>query len=229
MKCLLSVSLAALTIVGGFAARNAAQSPALQKGVSVQMAVTHHALPMAEADNEDAWVVAVTAGGDLYFGAEAMTPDQLAEWMRTHPRSREANLYIKADARVSSANLEKVLEIGHAMGFDAPVLLTAQVEPKTPGTMLPPKGLVVLLDAPSDANAIVVSIGRRQNSSTLSVNNTEISADALPRTLQQLIQNSGNHVVMVKADGAVPFGDLAYVIDVCRSVGASAALPKAQL
>ena len=204
------------------------QSPALRRGVSVQMAATRNASPMAEADKDDAWVVAITADGGTFFGADPMTPDELAEWMRSHPRRREANLYIKADTRAHFADVEKVLEIGRAMGFEAPVLLTSQVGPKTPGIMVPPKGLEVLVGAQSNANSIVVRIGRAQDSSTLRVNNQEISAAALQGTLQELLQSS-DHVVIVKADGAVPFGDFAYVVDVCRSVGAKTAVPLAQL
>lgn len=229
MNRMLLVCLIAATFTITIALPSGAQAPALRKGVSVQMAPTRNASPMAEADNDDAWVVAVTAGGDLYLGAEAMTPDQLAEWMRSHPRSREANLYIKADARASFANVEKVLDIGHAMGFDAPVLLTSQVEPKTPGIMVPPKGLAVSVDAPANANSIVVRIARSQDSSTVSVNNEETSPAALQGTVRGLIQNTTDHVVIVRADGAVPFRDFINVVDICISVGAKTVVPTPQI
>ncbi len=53
----------------------------LQKGVSVQMAVTSNATPMPEADNPDAWIVTITSDGSLYLG--------------THPVSPPDNLYYR--------------------------------------------------------------------------------------------------------------------------------------
>lgn len=229
MNRMLLVCLIAATFTITVTLPSQAQAPALRKGVSVQMASTRNASPMAEADNDDAWVVAISAGGDLYLGTEAMTPDQLAEWMRSHPRSRESNLYIKADARASFANVEKVLDIGRVMGFDAPVLLTSQVEPKTPGIMVPPKGLAVSVDAPATGNSIVVRIARSQDSSTVSVNNEETSLAALQGTVRGLIQNATGHVVIVRADGAVPFRDFINVVDICTSVGAKTIVPTPQI
>src|ERR1051325_11138023 len=136
--------LALLFAVLGFAPVTS-QAQQLQKGVSVQMAPTRSAAPMPAADNLDAWVVTITADGSLYFGADPMTADELTDWMKSHPRNREAKLYIKADARSPFAAVDKVLEIGRTMGFETPVLLTSQGEPTQPGTMVPPKGLEVLV------------------------------------------------------------------------------------
>ena len=229
MNRMLLVCLIAATFTITVTLPSRAQAPALRKGVSVQMASTRNASPMAEADNDDAWVVAISAGGDLYLGAEAMTPDQLAEWMRSHPRSREANLYIKADARASFANVAKVLDIGRTVGLDAPVLLTSQIEPKTPGIMVPPKGLAVSVDAPANANATVVRIARSQDSSTVSVNNEETSLAALQGTVRGLIQNTTDHVVIVRADGVVSFRDFINVVDICTSVGGKTVVPTPQI
>src|SRR6266568_1495684 len=115
----------------------------MQRGVSVQMPVTSHATSMPEADQNDAWVVAVTADGSLYLGADAMTPEGLADWMKTHPRNREAKLYIKADARAPFASVGQVLEVGRRALFETPVLLTSKREPIAVGTVAPPNGLEV--------------------------------------------------------------------------------------
>ena len=225
MNRLLHVCLIAVT----FATVARSQTPALRKGVSVQMAMTRNASPMPDADNEDAWIVTVAADGQLYFGADPMTPDELAEWMKSHPRNREARLYIKADARASFGSVNKVLGLARAMGFETPVLLTAQSEHNPPGTMVAPKGEDVLVDTPPNPSPIVVRISRAENSSELSVNNQEVSAQALQRALKQLIQNNGDRVVVVKAEGTVPFGDFSYVVDVSRSLAATVVVPTAQL
>ena len=89
MKCLRYMSLIAGVAVGAIAPQTLAQSPALQKGVSVQMAITNNATPMPEADKKDAWIVAVTAPGQLYFGTDAVSAEQLSEEMKAHPRNHQ--------------------------------------------------------------------------------------------------------------------------------------------
>jgi len=226
MKHVLAVSLIALMFAAVVPCASA-QSPELRKGISVRMAVTRNASPMPEADNEDAWVVTVAADGSLYFGADPMTPDELADWMKTHPHNREAKLYVKADARAPFANVKKAVELGREAGFAAPVLLTAQKESHPPGTMVAPEGLPVLLEAPPGASSIVVEIGSGEGSSSLKVNHDEISPDALPSTLSRLLQNQNPRVVTVKADGRIPFDDFAHVVDLCSAMGAKVSLATA--
>ena len=109
MKYLRLVCAAAIA-TGAIVAQTIAQTPALQKGVSVQMAVTNNATPMPEADKQDAWILAVTATGQVYFGTEAVSAEQLSEEMKTRPRNRNAELYVKADARAPYASVKKTLE-----------------------------------------------------------------------------------------------------------------------
>lgn len=124
-------------------------SQQLQKGVSVQMAATSNAISMPEADNNDAWVITVTADGSLYFAADPMTPEALADWMKIHPRRREAKLYIKADARAPFASVKAALGPARSSNFEDVVLLTSQPGSHGPGTVAPPKGIEVLLGAPA--------------------------------------------------------------------------------
>ena len=214
------------------AAQAQAQTPPLQKGVSVQMAVTRNASPMPDADNFDAWVVTVAVDGRLYFGAEPMTPDELAEWMKTHPRNREARLYIKADARAPFASVEKVLEIGHVMQFDTPVLLTAQPEHNPPGTMVPPKGEDVSVGAasPSGIIATVVELLASGQQPLVRVNNDEISWSDLESTLRRHFEKGGDDkLVLVKAGGGLPFAQVVQAIDRCRGAGAKVYLAGSEI
>jgi len=222
--------LALLFAVLGFALATG-QAQQLQKGVSVQMPATRSAAPMLAADNLDAWVVTITADGNLYFGADPMTADELADWMKTHPRNREAKLYIKADARAPFAAVEKVLEIGRAMGFETPVLLTSQAEPTQPGTMVPPKGLEVLVGPiPGGTVATVVQIvSSGQTLPLLRINGDEISWSALESTLRQHFQKGDEQVVLLKADEQLPFGRVVQVIDTCRATGAKVILGTPEL
>ena len=223
MNYRLPVFLIALTLAANITDDAVAQSPMMRKGVSVQMAITTNASPMPEADNEDAWVVTVTADGNLYFAADPMTPDELSDWMKSHPRNREAKLYIKADARAHFASVEKVLEIGRAMGFQKPVLLTAQAEHTAPGTMVSPKGLDISVGSafPSGTVATLVQLlPSGQEPPLLEINNDQTSWSALESTLRQHFQKGDDKLVLLKINGDLPFADVVHAIDNCRAAGA---------
>jgi biopolymer transport protein ExbD len=204
----------------------------MQRGVAVQMPVTNNASTVPDADRNDAWVVAVTADGSVYFGADPKTPEELADWMKTHPRNREAKLYIKADARAPFASVEQVLEIGRHAMFETPVLLTSQKEPTAPGTMLPPNGLEVVISsgAPAGTVATVVQLlNPGEHRPSLKINGDEIAWSALQGTLTQHFQKGDEKVVLLKAEGRLSFGQVVQIIDICRSTGAKVYLPTPEL
>jgi biopolymer transport protein TolR len=204
----------------------------MQRGVSVQMPVTSNATSVPDADHNDAWVVTVTGDGSLYFGADPMTREGLADWMKTHPRNREAKLYIKADARAPFASVEQVLEVGRRALFEAPVLLTSQREPIAAGTIVPPNGLEVLIapTLPAGTVATVVQLlNSGQQRPLLRVNGDEISWSALEGTLRRHFQKGDEKIILLKADQRLPFGQVVQVIDVCRSTGAKVFLPTPEL
>jgi len=207
-----------------------AQSPPLRQGVSVHMATTENASPMPAADNQDAWIVAVTADGRLYFGVKAVTPDQLFEEMKATPRNRNAKLYVKADVRAPFGAVEKALNAGREVWFQEVVLLTQQ--PQSPGSATPvlPNGLDVAIDPAARAGGVatVVQLLKPEQPS-LSVNNEEIPWPALESTLRRHFEKGDPKVVLVKADLRLPFGEVAKVIDVCRATGAQISLEAAGL
>jgi biopolymer transport protein ExbD len=224
MKYMLAVCLIVLTLT---LSQALGQSPALQKGVSVQMVPTTHAEPMPAADNQDAWVVAVTADGGLYFGADPMTPETLMEWMKTHPRNREAKLYIKADARAPFSNVEKALDAARADGFATAELLTAQVESTAPGTMVPPKGLEVLVGSAlpaGTATTVVQLLNSGQQRPLLMINGDEILWSDLESTLRQHFLKGDAKVILLKANTQLPFAHVIQVVDACHAEGANVVL-----
>ena len=195
----------------------------LRQGIGVQLASTKNAASMPDADNQDAWIVTVTADGSLYFGIDPVTPASLADEMKRLPRNREQKLYIKADARAPFADVERALSAGHEVWFESAVFLTSQPESPAPGTMVPPKGLEVLLGPLSNSIVVQISSGGREGP-TLKINNQQIPAATLQTTLTQLLQNRTEKVVAVNADGQLPFADVIHLIDSCRSAGANIAL-----
>src|SRR5208337_4318895 len=52
-------------------------TPMLQKGVSVDLAKVNNPMQMPDADKEDALVVAIMRGGDVFFGKDKTPVDQL--------------------------------------------------------------------------------------------------------------------------------------------------------
>jgi biopolymer transport protein ExbD/biopolymer transport protein TolR len=99
----------------------------MQKGISVELPVTSNAVPIPEADQEDALIVSVTDDGSVYFGVAPISPAALTEKVRDGLSNRtERKLYIKADARTPYANVVKVLDAMRTAGVEAPNLLTAQ-------------------------------------------------------------------------------------------------------
>jgi biopolymer transport protein ExbD len=223
------VCLFASTLVAAAVLMAVAQSPTLQQGVSVQMAVTSNAASTPEADDNDAWIVTVTADGSLYFGTDPVTRNGLVNAMTRTPRRREQKLYIKADARAAYAGVEKALDAASTAEFATTVLLTSQPGQAAPGTMVPPKGLEVLVGPalPTGTVATVVQLfnsGQQRPTLNININDDQIRLPALRSALTQHFQQDEKRVVLVKADGQLPFADVANVIDICRSAGAKIVL-----
>ena len=225
MNCLLSVCLVAVTLAAGAAPAALAQSPVLQKGVSVQMPVTVNAAPVPAADSTKAKIVAVTANGSVYFGIDSITLTDLAEKVKSTPFQRGEKLYIKADARLPYEKVLQVLEAARTEGVAPYVLLTAQSESSAPGAIVPPTGLEVLLDPPPGAEPTVVQlVDFGQPEPVFKINNQTTSWAGLPGALSSILQDTNEKVVRVKADGRLPFGEVARLIDVCHSTGAKVVL-----
>jgi biopolymer transport protein TolR len=229
MNYLLFVSLVALTLAAGSAGsapHAVAQSPVMQKGISVQMAVTSNATPMPDADSENALIVTVTNDGSVYFGINRITSDALPEKVRSTPFRRGQNLYIKADGRTPYANVLKVLDATRTGGIAPQVLLTSQAESSAPGTVVPPKGLEVLLAPPSHSGteSTVVQIDRGRRAPTMKIDNQATPWATLQSALIQVVKNKSGKMVLVKADGRLSFAQVAQVIDACRSTGVKVVL-----
>ncbi len=204
----------------------------MQRGVSVQMPVTSNATSMPDADQNDAWVVAVTADGSLYFGADPMTREGLADWMKTHPRNREAKLYIKADAGAPFSAVENVLAVAREDFFQDAVLLTSQAQSPEPGTVVPPQGLEVLIGPPLPTGVVatvVQLLDSGKQPPMLKINNDAVSWSALQTTLRQHFQKGDDDVILLKADTQMPFAAVAYAIDICRSTRARVVLAAPEL
>ncbi len=134
-----SVALLVILITMSAVSRSSAQ--AMQKGISVQLAPTNSAVPVPDADNQDALIVTVTDTGKLYFGIDPVAPSSLAEKLKGRLSDRTQNLYIKADARAPYASVVKVLDAAHTTGVADVTLLTTQPKATKAGTVVFPEGI----------------------------------------------------------------------------------------
>jgi biopolymer transport protein TolR len=136
-------SLITAAVPAALLAQQAQGTIQLQRGVSVQMAVTRNAVAVPSADTQDALVVALTADGTAYLRADRLPTPALADTVRSLLSTRtEKTLYIKADARVPYARLVEVIDAVQRSGVEGVTLLTAQQDAADRGNALvPPKGL----------------------------------------------------------------------------------------
>ncbi|MBI4892353.1 MAG: hypothetical protein HY821_17145 [Acidobacteria bacterium] len=147
--CALGLALAA-----GIAAQVDPYTPVLRPGVSVEMAVTKNAVPLPQADANDARVVAVTASGKVYLDVTAVRTEELASKLKG-----TANIFVKADSHAAFAVVYKVLEAMRQAGLDQPLLLTSQSGRPEAGRPVPPAGLAVHTGAAAGAgNAMQVAL-----------------------------------------------------------------------
>ena len=222
-KTKISFAIVILSAVPLFAQATAPHT--LEKTFSVQMAVTSSAAPMPEADNLGAWVVAVSGDNKLYVGPDPVTPEELANLMKSISHKRDAKLYIKADARARFSLVRDVMDLGHQAAFVASVFLTSQREYVPPGTVAPPKGLPIAPLPASEEGSIVIGIFTASRPGTVTkVNNQIVPSGVLQIVLTDLLQRRTDKMVILKANGPLPFSEVVRVVDLCKSLGAQVAM-----
>jgi biopolymer transport protein TolR len=112
-------------------------TPMLQKGVSVDLAKVNNPSPMADADKEDALIVAVMRDGQVFFGNDKTPADQLTQKVKDRLANRlDKRVFVRADARAKFGSVVSVVDNVRAAGVDQLGLLTDQK--KTTGA--PPAG-----------------------------------------------------------------------------------------
>ena len=121
-------------------------TPMLQKGVSVDLAKTESPVAMADADKEDALIVAIMRDGTVFFGTEKTPPDQLANKLKDKLASRtDKRVFVRADARARYGSVVDVVDNVRSAGVDQLGLLTEQrkqgaLPPETPTKPTTPSG-----------------------------------------------------------------------------------------
>jgi biopolymer transport protein ExbD len=213
-----------LVVLTTLSALSRSSAQVMQKGISVELASTSNALPMPDADNEDALIVTVTDNGTVYLGVDSIAPDTLTEAVKSRLSKRMQQIYIKADARSPYAAVLKILDAASQAGAETQILLTAQSGPGLRTPVLP-QGLEVRVGQPPASGSsptVITAVGSGNRWPTLEINDARTPWTTLQSTLAQFLRNLDKRVVMIKADGALPFAQVVHLIDICHASGADA-------
>jgi biopolymer transport protein ExbD len=104
-------------------------TPMLSKGVSVDLVKTKNPIAMANADKEDAVLVAVTRDGKVFLNTTQVTADGLPAKVKDALTNRlDKTVYIKSDSRAKFEKVVEVVDNLRAAGVDNLGLLTEQVQ-----------------------------------------------------------------------------------------------------
>jgi len=203
-------------------------APALRKGVSVELAVTRNAVSVPDADEEGSLIVAVTHDGRIYLGIAPVSGAALATGLKSSLRLKK-KLYVKADARTLYANVVNVLNAASEADFESLTLLTSQPEPPQPGAIMTPKGLEVRVGprshyGPGVASVNLLSSGEQWPEVT--INNKQVAWASLQTALANVLRKQSRKVVLINADGKLPFSDVVKLTDMCRSQEAEVVLAR---
>jgi DNA-binding transcriptional regulator YhcF (GntR family)/biopolymer transport protein ExbD len=142
MKRLLEVCFVALSLADGalMVVAQTADVP-MQRGIAVDQPVMHNAVPIPEADKEDAVVVTLTQDGSVYLGINRTSIASFSKEIRNTLSNRNVQIvYIKADAHVPYSTVVRIMDHVCAAGIQRFGLLTAKDSDK-PGALVTPKGL----------------------------------------------------------------------------------------
>ncbi len=117
-------------------------TPMLQNKVNVDLAKTHSAEPLPDADHEDTVKVAITRDGKVYLGANQVVMADLGpkaqDLLQNKPNK---TVYIRADQRARYGMVMDAIDNLRTAGVDQVAFLTepaaAAPQPKTPASPTP--------------------------------------------------------------------------------------------
>jgi biopolymer transport protein ExbD/biopolymer transport protein TolR len=113
-------------------------TPMLNKGANVNLATARNPIVMADADKEDAVIVAITRDGQAYLspGLQKVSAEDIAPKVKDLLENRPSKMvYLRADGRAKYEMVEQVVDNLRAGGVDEVGLLTEQIL----DNKLPPK------------------------------------------------------------------------------------------
>jgi biopolymer transport protein ExbD/biopolymer transport protein TolR len=109
-------------------------TPMLNKGANVDLAKARNPIVMADADKEDAVIVAITRDGQVFLspGLQKVNAEDLAPKVKDLLADKPNKIvYIRADGRAKYERVEDVVDNLRAGGVDDVGLLTEQIVDNT--------------------------------------------------------------------------------------------------
>lgn len=110
-------------------------TPMLSKGVSVDLVMTNNPVAMADADREDAVLMAVTRDGKIFLGStQVESAAELPQKVRDLLAGRlDMTVYLKGDARARYEAVVDVVDNVRSAGVDNIGLLTEKIKMRGEG------------------------------------------------------------------------------------------------
>jgi len=94
-------------------------TPMLTKGLPVDLPKVNNPEKMPDADKDDAILVGISAGGDVYLGTTKSDISQIADKVRDLISGKlDKTVYIKADGRAKYGDVVKVVDEIRSAGVD---------------------------------------------------------------------------------------------------------------
>jgi len=95
-------------------------TPMLQKGVSVDMAKATNTRDMADADKEDAVLIAITRDGKIYIGSDPFQMDQITTKVKDLIANKlDKTVYLKSYQNAKFKDVADVVDNIRAAGVDS--------------------------------------------------------------------------------------------------------------
>ena len=105
--------------------------PMVQKGTSVDMAKAQNPREMADAEKEDAVLIAITRDGKTFLSNTAITQDEITVKVKDMISSRlDKTVYIRSDSRAKYGDVVKTVDNVRAAGVESLGFLTEKLEKK---------------------------------------------------------------------------------------------------
>jgi len=94
-------------------------TPMLTNKVQIDLAEVNNAVPMPDADKEDAIVVAITRDGGVFLGQNKIAPDQLGQLVSQRLAGTPGKtIFVRADSRAQYRNVEDAIDDVRTAGVE---------------------------------------------------------------------------------------------------------------
>jgi len=108
-------------------------TPMLQKNITVDLAKTQNPRAMADADKEDAALLAITRDGKIYFGSDLIQMGEVTIKVKDRIATKlDKTVYVKSDARAKYGEVVAVIDNVREEGVDQLELVTEKFQGRTP-------------------------------------------------------------------------------------------------